>query len=73
MKIRTITAAAFLMMLLPAFSIFAQDSGGQGAEDLTGPEKPVQTEIILPKMYLEVEDLTIEEINAVIPDDSDVA
>ncbi|MDC7225244.1 MAG: hypothetical protein PQJ61_00610 [Spirochaetales bacterium] len=59
----TVTAAFFLFT---AASIFAAEG------DITGPDEPAETEIILPRMYLEIEDLTIEEIDAVIPDDAAV-
>ena len=56
----------FLTVILPVF-VAAQDNDVK-----TGPSEPSQTEIVLPEMYLEIEDLSIEEINAVIPDDDAV-
>ena len=65
---RIYTAACFLMIfLLPVTQMFSADNGPS-----SGPGEPSETEIILPEMYLEIEDLSIEEINAVIPDDDAV-
>ena len=66
MNIRTIlpAAAALILSIQPVFS-------ADGAAP-SGPAEPAETEIILPQMYLEIEDLTIEEIDAVIPDDTEV-
>ena len=63
---RFLPAAA--VVLFCAFPVFSADE----RMPLSGPEEPEQTEIILPRMYLEIEDLTIEEIDAVVPDDTAV-
>ena len=59
------TAAFIMIIVMPVFS-------DDEREPVSGPEEPQQTEIILPQMYLEIEDLTIEEIDAVVPDDTAV-
>ena len=51
--------------------VFADDEVPQ-TDPVSGPAEPAETEIILPEMYLEIEDLTIEEIDAVIPDEDQV-
>lgn len=63
-KRTTLTAA----LLLFSITVFAVDEQAP----VSGPSEPADTEIILPRMYLEIEDLTIEEIDAVIPDDTAV-
>ena len=62
-------AAVILILILLSAPLYGQDLSDDVA---TGPEEPTETEIILPEMYLEIEDLTIEEIDAVIPDDDTV-
>lgn len=58
-----------LICLLVSMNIYAQEAQDEPA---TGPSEPENTEIILPPMYLEIEDLSVEDINAVIPDEDSV-
>ncbi|MDC7125239.1 MAG: hypothetical protein PQJ46_06720 [Spirochaetales bacterium] len=58
---------SFLFLIFSAVFLLAE-----GSEVESGPAEPDSTDIILPEMYLEIEDLTIEEIDAVIPDDDSV-
>lgn len=64
-----IRTAVLLLFLFVSIGLFAQDSG---SEVVTGPAEPDETEIILPEMYLEIEDLSVEEIDAVIPDNDEI-
>ncbi len=59
-----------LAVAVPSFSEDSVSRKGSGIQ--SGPEEPSGTDIILPEMYLEIEDLSIEEINAVIPDNDDI-
>ena len=61
--------AFFTLLFLITFGIWAQEAADKPE---TGPSEPESTEIVLPMMYLEIEDLTVEDINAVIPDDDTV-
>ncbi len=65
------TSLMIFMLFSTAQTVFAEDEKPQ-ADLRSGPVEPTETEIILPEMYLEIEDLTIEEINAVIPDEDEV-
>lgn len=57
----------FLLLIIFSTTVFAEEMESQ-----SGPAEPNDTDIILPEMYLEVEDLSIEEIDAAIPDDDSV-
>lgn len=68
-RLRNYRLVALCSILFLFFGAFVN------AEDLapkSGPDEPAETEIILPEMYLEIEDLSVEEINAVIPDNDSV-
>lgn len=62
MKRHVILACAVLLCGAPALR--AQDSG---------PAEPVDTEIVIPDFVLEVEDLTVDEVEAVLPQGDDLA
>ena len=66
-KFLLFTVLTVITLFLSALSVSAQE-----AAPASGPAEPAETEIILPEMYLEIEDLSIEEINAVIPDNDTV-
>jgi hypothetical protein len=60
----------FLLIFLISVNTFAEENEADAPS--TGPSEPESTEIILPPMYLEIEDLSVEDINAVIPDEDSV-
>jgi hypothetical protein len=66
-KLYSTAACAVFALFLSALPAAAQNTA-----PVSGPDEPAETEIILPEMYLEIEDLSIEEINAVIPDNDSV-
>ncbi|MBI9109041.1 MAG: hypothetical protein JEZ04_20020 [Spirochaetales bacterium] len=66
---KSIIAAALFFLLFSAVT-FAEEKSSNAP--VTGPAEPENTEIILPPMYLEIEDLSVEDINAVIPDEDSI-
>jgi len=55
--------------LVPALLLIASFVGAQES----GPAEPVETEIIIPDFVLQVEELTVEEVEAVLPEEEDLA
>ncbi len=62
MRLRTTVVVALLTVLTS--SVVAQDSG---------PAEPSQTEIIIPEFVLRVEELGVEEVEAVLPNEAELA
>ncbi|MBU8913704.1 MAG: hypothetical protein KOO61_06735 [Spirochaetales bacterium] len=62
--IRSRTAASVLFMIVFTSSVIAQDSG---------PAEPSLTEIIIPEFVLRVEELGVEEVEAVLPNQAELA
>lgn len=66
-KFMFLAACSIIILMFSVFPVTAEDT-----KPISGPDEPAETEIILPEMYLEIEDLSIEEIYAVIPDNDSV-
>ena len=69
LKNKELTIALLLLLLFPTFIYAAEQDADT---PVTGPSEPESTEIILPPMYLEIEDLSVDDINAVIPDEDSI-
>jgi len=57
-------AMLFVMLVTAATLLVAQDSG---------PSEPTDTEILIPELLLEVEELTVEQVDALLPAEGDLA
>ena len=57
-------AILFAMALMLTGALFAQDAG---------PTEPTETDILIPELLLEVEELTVEQVDALLPAEGDLA
>jgi len=62
--VRSRIAVSVLLMIVLTSTVIAQDSG---------PAEPSQTEIIIPEFVLRVEELGVEEVEAVLPNQAELA
>lgn len=65
--------AAILTVALAAFAGAQEGERDEGRGAASGPAAPEDTEIIVPELVLEVEELEVEQVSAVLPEEGELA
>jgi hypothetical protein len=72
-KYLTAILAALLIMSVAGLAGAQDRAGVAGQPPVSGPAAPEETDIVVPDLVLEVEELEVEQVSAVLPDEEELA